>query len=409
MPKRKPPPWTAEEIAILEDVYVREGINGATDALPDRSWHAIHQMAHKRGIRCQAVTPAPKGRLQGAQLAEAVRLREQDGWSFARIGATFGICEASACNCVMIELCRRKGFNPAQRDGHGRLTAEGVERLRFALRKGLKGIDIQLRLGICAGRVALERRRYNAELKARGKAALPPPGGGIAYSGVKLSREDRKAVEDLFLEGFGTQKISERTGVSKTSITRIRNRLIKRLARKGETLPGCDRRGRRSGPAKEHLRAVPAQAIAALRERLLAGEPCARSARDLGIGGSRAYRVRTALVAELAERGETLPAADWRSVDGRLAARIAARRADWLPPEWFQRHRELVHAHGLEEAKRLVLAEIVAARRAAAERPKIFEEQLARVAAGASLVTRVPLRRPDPAGTLGGVATGALM
>lgn len=40
--------------------------------------------------------------------------------------------------------------------------------------------------------------------------------------------------------------------------------------------------------------------------------------------------------------------------------------------------------------------------------PLSFEEKLARVAAGASLVTVRPIRKPHPAYTLGGVASGLL-
>ena len=48
------------------------------------------------------------------------------------------------------------------------------------------------------------------------------------------------------MQGLGSKKITERTGVSNTQVGRIRNRLIKRLGRKGECLPGCDRDGRRT-------------------------------------------------------------------------------------------------------------------------------------------------------------------
>lgn len=86
----------------------------------------------------------------------------------------------------------------------------------------------------------------------------------------------------------------------------------------------------------------------------------------------------------------------------------------------MQEFRALVHAHGQDEAKRLLLERIDAERREAAAaqaaaqaaeraRPKTFEEQLARIASGeVGVVAKVPLRRPDYHGTLGGVATGAL-
>lgn len=125
------------------------------------------------GLKTAHRNPAPRPRLGGENLDEAIRLREVENWSFSAIGTHFGICEASACNAVTIALCVRRGYRPAERDQHGRLTAEGIERLRYALKKGYKGIDIQLRLGVSAACVSEQRRRYNRELLARGKAALP--------------------------------------------------------------------------------------------------------------------------------------------------------------------------------------------------------------------------------------------
>ena len=412
MAQSKPPAWSAAELDALREVFPRAGVNAAADALPGRSWQAINVMASKLGLRSPVVGDAPKPMLQGAQLEEAIRLREVEGWSFARIGATFGVAEASACNAVLIALCPRKGFTPAQRYPNGRLTPEGLDRLKLMLRKGLKGVDIQLRLGVSASCVAEQRRRYRADLKIRGKAALPPPGAGEAYSGVRLSTAKKREVEALFLEGYGAKKVTERTGVSNTSVGRIRNRLIKRLARKGDALPGCDRQGRR-GAAKESARQIPAEAVEALRERLLAREPVRRAARDLGVGTCAAYRIRDALAAELAAEGRALPRP---ILPGKShEARAEVRRAAWLPAAKLQRYRVLTTEHGLDEAKRLLLDEIVAeqreatARRAAeAARPKSFEEKLALVAAGRGITAALHLRRPDPTMTLGGVATGAL-
>ncbi len=59
MARAKAPAWTSEEIAILDDMFPREGINGAADALPDRSWRAINVMASKRGLRSPVVGQAP--------------------------------------------------------------------------------------------------------------------------------------------------------------------------------------------------------------------------------------------------------------------------------------------------------------------------------------------------------------
>lgn len=406
MPARKSPPWTGREIAILSDVYPREGIGAAADALPDRSWRAIYAMASRLKLQCQVLPDAPKAKLQGERLEEAIRLREVEGWGFARIGAHFGISETGASNAILIAMSPRKGFTPAARDDAGRLTPESIDRLRWMLRKGLKPVEIQLRLGLSAGRIAEERRRYNADLKERGKALLPPPGGGEAYSGAKVARDRRAAVERLFMDGLGTKKIHEETGVSNTTIVRIRARLVKRLARKGEALPGCDASGRRRA-AKISKRYVPETTIAALKQRLLDRVPVRRAARDLGIGLSAAYRIRDQLRAQLEEQGHSLPAPILPGRDSR-----AARAAEWLPRDKFYRYRELSAEHGPQQAKSLLLAEISAEQQAdrerRARRPRTFEEQLAAVAAGARLTNRLNLTRPAPDMTLGGVATGAL-
>lgn len=398
---RKSPPWSRQELAILHDVYAREGINGAVDALPDRSWTAICVMASKLHIRSPIAAQAPAPLLQGDRLEAAIALREVDGWSFARIGAEFGIAESSACNAVLIALCPRKGFTPAPRDANGCLLPEGIERLRLMLRKGLKGVDIQLRLGVSGSCVAEQRRRYRADLKSRGKAALPPPGAGEAYSGVRVPLAQRRAVEALLMEGYGAKKIAERTGVSHTSIGRIRTRMIRRLKRKGACLPGCDIDGRRH-QQKDSAHFVPAAAVAAFRNRLLKREPVRRAANAEGISASTGYKLRDAFAAELAARGETLPSPI-------LPGRTRAGRYDgWLPAAMRSRHRQLVRETGAEAAKATILTEIAALKKAERARPRTFEEQLEMVRNGARLVPRFTHRRPDPSGTLGGIATGMI-
>jgi len=407
MPRAKAPAWTSQELAVLHEVYPREGINGVTDLLPERSWQAIYVMASKLGLRSNIVTDAPTPVLNGDRLEQAIQLREAQGWSFARIGASLGVSEAAASNAVLIALCPRRGFRPAERDEKGRLTPEGLERLRLALRKGMKAVDIQLQLGLSAGRVAEERRRYSADLKARGKAPLPPAGGGTAYSGLKLTRQQRGEVEALLLQGFGAKIVGERTGASNTTIGRIRNRLVKRLARKGETLPGCDGAGRRIAAAKQSRHYVPAASLDELRRRILAREPVVRAARDLGIGGSTAYRLRDQIAAELAERGEELlpPVRLGRSAE----ARSRAKASSWLPTDRAQEYRNLAHEHGPAVAKDMMLARMAEERRGAASRPLTFEEKLARIAAGkASVTAAFRPRKALPDATLGGVATGMI-
>lgn len=407
------PSWTSEEIAILIDVYPREGINGAADALPERSKHAIEQRAHKLGLRSPIRNDAPKPVLDGDRLERAIALYES-GTSFMGVAREMGCSPCAATNAILMALCPRRGYRPATRDATGRLTAESKERLRYMLKKGLKAVDIQLRLGVSAACVAEERRRYNRDLASRDKAPLPPPGAGEQYCGVRIPAPRRRAVEAAFLQGFGAHVASRQTGVSVTTVKKIRRALVARLAKKCETLPRCDASGKRVAAPIASLHHIPEGSVAAFRARLMAGEPVRHAARAEGIGSCGAYRLRDALRDELAAEGRSLPE-PIRLGRGR-AQRARGAEADWLPQGRMQEFRVLVHEHGQDEAKRLMLERIADERRDAAAtlaadraRPKTFEEQLARIARGeVGLVDKVPLRRPDYAGTLGGIASAAL-
>ncbi|RIA46226.1 hypothetical protein DFR49_0759 [Hephaestia caeni] len=392
MVTRKTARWAANELALLRAHYPTEGSQVAS-RLPGRSRHAIQVKAHKLGLETTYRNPAPKPRLQGNALDEAIRLREIERWSFAAIGEHFGICEASACNAVTIALCVRRGYRPAERDERGRLTPAGIERLRYALKKGFKGIDIQLRLGVSAACVSEQRRRYNRELLSRGKAPLPPPGGGEAYSGVKLTTAQRKTVEALFMDGLGTAKAAQRSGVSKTSCIRIRDYLVRRLRRKGQCLPGCDAAGVRHVHA-ESTRFVTEEQRALLRAMLLDRVPVRRAALDLAIGTSTAYRIRDELAAELARDGRSLPSP---KLPGRLRPQVTADPL-WPPagPKEIFAFRHLLITMPFAEAKTHWLDIRREARRVErtekTNRPLSFEEQLARVAAGEVGITRAFVR-----------------
>ncbi len=409
----KAPRWSTQEIAILTDIYPREGMPGAADALPDRGKQAIEQKAFKLGLRSPIVNDAPKLVLQGDRLERAIALYES-GIGFMAIARELGCTPTATTNAILIALCPRRGYRPAERDASGRLTPESKERLRYMLKKGLKAVEIQLRLGISAARVAEERRRYNCDLANRQKAPLPPPGGGERYCGVRLPRESKRAVETALLNGYGSRIVSRMTGVSVPSVKNIRRALVARLARKRQALPGCDTAGKRLGAAKFSPHHIPDGSVAELHARLLAGEPVAHAARVVGIGSSGAYKIRDMLRAELAIEGRTLPAPIRL---GRTAAqRARAIEAGRLPDGRFREFRELVHVHGYEEGKRLMIERIEQQRAADAEaraieqaRPKSFEEQLDRVARGELKITeKVIMRRPDPAMSLGGIATGML-
>lgn len=412
-----PARWTSEELALLRDTYPAGGIDAALQALPHRPRQAIYLKASRLGLRTTHRNTAPQLALAGEQLAEAMQLRAE-GWGCERIGRKFGLAECTVSNAIIIEDGRRKGYRPVPRDEHGHLLPESIETIRLLMRKGWKARDIQERCGVSAACVAEQRRRYQRDLKERNKAPLPPPGGGQAYSGKLVSKDDRKKVEALYMQGLGARKIVERTGVSYTTVQRIRQRLVKRLRRKGECLPGCDLKGRRHTQA-ESSRFIPPEAIEQLRALIMDRVPVARAARQIGIGGSSAYRIRDELRAELEANGQSLPdpVRPGRVTDPRHPARASA----WLPKgaKNIYRYRELLRSMSAEEAKATILAEIEQARLEAAELRKAehrplrslsFEEQLQRVRSGEARVVRnIPMpTRALPDITLGGVATGQL-
>lgn len=391
--------FTPAEIAIVVEVFPTLGAKACAERLPSRSINSIRQRAWRMGL-----SDPKSGSAAAAIDGERVLEVRAQGLSFAKIGAQLGVCEASATNAWSKAACIAAGGTPAKRDSSGALMAREVKRMRGLMLDGRKNCEIALLMAVSASQVTHQRRRFEAELRAQRKGrTLPPPGGGAAYSGRKLSKEQRAAVQALFMEGFGTAKVSDRTGVSRSQCIRIRKRLVKRLARKGECLPGCDRDGRRK-VMHQHRRRIPDEAVAALRGLLLERWPVSRAAKHLGIGGCAAYRIRDALAAELAAQGQVLPKPILPGRD-----RTESSRADWLPADRRRQFRLLSNDVGMAEAKRRILAEIAMAMSAAPPKRRLsFEEQLAAAAAGARIETRVALMRPPPAMTLGGVATGAL-
>lgn len=410
------PRWTPQELDILRAVYPAGGAEAAMAALPGRPRLAIYVKANKLGLHTSNRNIAPQLALAGADLIEAIELRAQ-GWGCERIGRKFGLAECTVSNAIIIEEGRLKGYRPLPRDEHGHLLPSSIDTLRLMLRKGLKARDIQERCGVSAACVAEQRRRYAADLKARNKAPLPPPGGGQAYSGARVPKAQRQLVEQFYMEGLGAAKIVERTGVSYTTVQRIRQRLVKRLKRKRQSLPGCDIDGCRHTQA-ESTRFIPPASIDRLKAMLLDRIPVSRAARECGIGGSSAYRIRDELRAELEAKGEQL-------LDGIRPGRVKSvnhpsRTAKWLPTgaKNIYRYRQLLATMDPDQARAAMLAEIEqakteerAARIAEAARPLTFEEQLARVRSGeARIIDKIPMpTRALPDITFGGVATGQLV
>lgn len=397
-------PWANAELQVLHDYFETEGPDGCIARLNGRIRYGVQQRARKLGLKDPNDIRGRYTNLAGADLEAAVLLREA-GWSFAKIGERFGTCETAATNAILIALCPRMGHRPAERDANGRLLPAEIERLRLMLRKGLKGHEVQLRMAVSAACVAEQRRRYARHLKDNGKAPLPPPGGGLRYSGAKIDPATKREVERLYLAGHATPKVSKLTGVSQTHSLRTRTKLVRRLKRLGQTLPGCDVNGKRLTYPDTILR-VPPGTIADLRSLLLQRVPVKQAAERLGLGGSTAYKERDTLRAELEAVGKALPPP--------IRGGSKATGARWLPVgrNWIILYRQLSAERGPDNARRFIVEGIApigilpgAIRRYAATRPLSFEDQLARVRAGAGIHARFIPQTAQAERTFGGVAS----
>ncbi len=397
--------WKRAELAILRTYYPVEGVEGCAKRLPRRVARAIECRARELRLRSPNGPRGLQTALAGDELEEAIQLHQAEKWGFERIGQEFGVSEGAAANAVLMALGRRAGYTPAERDENGDLTDRGIEQLRLAMRKGWKGVDIVRRLAVSAGTVSGERRRYATYLKANRKAPLPPPGGGQEYAGRKHPKERLREVERLFLAGEATPAVSDKTGVSRTQCGRIRNRLVKRLAKKGKTLPGCDRKGKRLTYPNTVIK-IPPGTFEKLEHLLLVERMTVRAAADeLALGHSSAYRYRDLLKARLEAEGKELPPPlPWRG--RKRQARAAAMK--WLPPGRINKmlYRRFLRQLGEDEAearRRTV--------RAIAERDGQdpgLAEMLDRLKRGAVAVEKVvPWARPIGM-TLAAVASGAL-
>ena len=163
---------------------------------------------------------------------------------------------------------------------------------------------------------------------------------------------------------------------------------------------------------------IPQASIDRLRQLILARMPVTAAARLAGIGPGAAFRVRDAMRAGVAERGETLP--DPVRSGRRKAEPPAALALPGMPTGTanLYRYRQLLRIHGteqealkaLQEEQATARADAEAQRRAEASRPKTFEEQLERIRRGEVTISRkIPIpTRALPDMTLGGVATGQL-
>jgi transposase-like protein len=412
-PKRtRRPAYSPREDATLHKLFPALGTAACAEKLKRRSTASIKQRAAILGLkppddqRHQGL----KRRLTDEQAVSAMAMHDQ-GISFAAIGATFGVCEATATNAVRRAECQRSGGTPAKRDSSGAILAKDIARLRQMLREGHKGCDIARALGISANSVSYHRRSYADELKANGSfSALPEPGQGQVYSGRKLSAKTRRDIIDLLLSGLGKARVARETGASPSQVTRIRARLVKSLARKGQCLAGCAADGKRLVTLKS-TRFITPELVAKFRARLMARLPVRSAALMTAIGCSTAYRLRDALRAELEAEGKTLPEP---LLPGRQSP---SARADthWLPEGTIYQFRALLETTDFETARRQILEAqgqpvstplpCLSTPTAATPYRMSFEEQLVRIRNGAELVEVRPITRIMADITYGGVSS----
>jgi uncharacterized protein YerC len=406
------PAYTPREDVTLRKLFPSLGTAACAEKLKRRSPASIKQRAAILGLK-----PPPDQRHQGLKhslsdgQADAAMAMHNQGVSFAKIGAQFGICEATATNAVRRAECLHFGGTPAKRDSSGAILAKDIARLRQMLREGRKGCDIARALGISANSVSYHRHRYTAALKLDGSSALlPEPGQGAVYSGRKLSAETRREVTDLLLSGLGKARVARETGASPSQVTRIRGRLVKSLARKGQCLAGCAADGKRLVTLKSTCFITP-ELVTKFRAHLLARVPVRSAALMTAIGCSTAYRLRDALRAELEAEGKTLPEP---ILPGRQSP---SARADthWLPVGTIYQFRALLETTDFETARRQILEAqappisqtlpCLTTPKAATPCRMSFEEQLVRIRNGAQLVEVRPITRIMADITYGGVSS----
>jgi hypothetical protein len=393
------PRWQPHEIAILRTIYAEQGLAAAMKALPGRHRQAIFVKASKLGIKCIGQQFRVGWYVQHSE--EAWHLRHEDKLSFVEIGRRLGVCEAQATNSVLYAECIKAGHTPLERHAGGRLRPEGRDRLRLMFRKGWTHRKIQEWTGCPAATLTRERKLYAAELKAKGLAPLPPIGGGLRYSGAKIPKALARRVEQLYLEGYGTKTVVTMTGVSNTHSLRTRTKLVLRLRRKGQCLPGCDIDGVRR-IFKDHMRHVPQVSIDQLTQLLKSGRHSVNeSARLAGVGSCFAYRFYHANKERLAlpplrgwgRKSQVAPfpgKGQWGFIRYRQLLREGRTPAE-ARTAVFAEHRALQEAELIErQAERdRILAEH--------RRPKSLDEQIALIEQGrASLYTERPMLPVQP-------------
>ena len=401
-------PWTRREEEIVCRFYAK-GVDEVAALLPGRTVEAIRL----RAVRLGVAAPTPRGLRQpcAGEDRDAIIALHDQGMGYTAIARTLGLDPQAVSNAVLITACERAGFTPAQRDASGGLLAAEVSRINAFIREGLPNVEIQRRMAVSAACVSHYRRR----LKKAGEQ-VTPTGQGLRYGGTRYPDDVRSQVELHFMQGYGAAKVAELAGVSTTFAKKFRLKLVDRLARKGECLPGCDSTGRRVA-VKESASFVTDQQKVDLQWLWLHGWAVAPAAIRLGIGRSTAYKIVQALKDDLIVQGRAFPRTlspaerpDLGHAPTPKKPRIQSPPTPALLPAMpaLQRALTVIAPPPPPSAAPKPSLPPVTATPQPRKRAPTLEEQLARIAAGAGLVPTFKPTRAVTDATLGGVGSAML-
>jgi hypothetical protein len=168
----------------------------------------------------------------------------------------------------------------AARDYRDRLPAREVRRLRAMLDLGMQNVDVAAEMALNRSAVMYHRRLYDAELTAVGQPVTVPVREG-RMAGRRLPRGQAERLEALLRKGVPADDAAIAMEVSRPCAVRYRMRIVRELAAKGRTLPGCNAEGRVVG--RRSANAVPVDVLADIRRRLAVPERMSAIAATTGV------------------------------------------------------------------------------------------------------------------------------
>lgn len=177
---------------------------------------------------------------------------------------------------------------PAARDYAGHLPARELARLRTMLDLGLENVDIAEEMSLNRSAVMYHRRIHDEELTAAGKPATRPVREG-RIPGRPITPDQSERLRALLAAGVSSGRAAIALEVSRPCATRHRAALVRELAARGETIPGCDLAGRPIGARSAN--AVGDAKLGEIRRRLLVPERIPAIASATGVSAVTVRRV----------------------------------------------------------------------------------------------------------------------